>query len=103
MNIALHDVTVVNKIITAASDMRYQGGAIPNNHNQEYFHNIRIARGFGCKSKTYWEADPNGVHLWLGNSQEQGRPIRIFLTTANPGASDKNTVFGFKLIIKYRR
>jgi len=83
----LHDVSVVNNIITAVSDKRYQGGAIPNNHNQD----ISTISGLQGEldKKTYWEADPNGVSLVVGKFAGTGRPIRIFFTTANPGASDK--------------
>jgi len=81
----LYNVTVANNIITAAGDLRYQGGAIPNNHNQE----LSTINGLQAEldKKTYWEADPNGASLVVGKYAGTGKPIRIFFTTAQPAAS----------------
>ena len=81
----LHNVTVVNNIITAAGDMRYQGGAIPNNHNQP----ISTVTGLQAhidKAIT-WEADPNGVRAIMGKFAGVNKNIVLYLTTAQPAAS----------------
>lgn len=67
----LHNVTVSNGAITAHSDVRAQGGAIaslPSN-------------------AVTWQADPNGVSAYLGLMNGNGKPIRLFLTSAQPAAS----------------
>jgi hypothetical protein len=81
----LWDVTVTSGIITAVADKRYQGGAVPNNHT----HGIADISGLQAqidKSLT-WIADPNGVKCTMGKYAGTGKPVVLFLTTANPGAS----------------
>jgi hypothetical protein len=81
----LWDVTVTSGIITAVADKRYQGGAVPNNHT----HGIADISGLQTqidKSLT-WVADPNGVKCTMGKFNGTGKPVVLFLTTANPGAS----------------
>jgi hypothetical protein len=34
-----------------------------------------------------WIADPNGVKCTMGKFAGTGKPVVLFLTTANPGAS----------------
>jgi hypothetical protein len=102
----LHNVNVVDGIITATSDLRYQGGAVPNNHNQgiETITGLQTAlnakadnaamttalleKAFSYETPRV-EADPNGCSVVLGKFAGTGRPIRIFFTTAQPAASNQ--------------
>lgn len=82
--LALYDVTVTNNIITAVTDIRYQGGAVPNNHNQD----ISTINGLQThidKALT-WVSDPNGVKCTMGKFNGTGKPIVLFLTTVQPSA-----------------
>jgi hypothetical protein len=81
----LYNVTVESNIITAVTDIRYQGGAVPNNHNQE----IATITGLQAhidKAMT-WVADTNGVKCTMGKYNGTGKPVVLFLTTAQPPAS----------------
>lgn len=81
----LYNVVVASGIITNVTDIRFQGGAVPNNHN----HIISDIGGLQSqidKSLT-WLADPNGVRCTMGKYAGSGKPVVLFLTTANPGAS----------------
>jgi hypothetical protein len=82
----LYDCTVVNGIITAVTDKRYQGGAIPNNHNQP----ISTIDGLQAKldESVRWAADPNGVRAVIGKYAGTGKQVVLFLTTARPAAVD---------------
>jgi hypothetical protein len=80
----LYDVNVADGIITAVTDKRYQGGAVPNNHNQP----ISTIDGLQThidKALT-WVADPNGVKCTMGKFNGTGKPVVLFLTTAQPSA-----------------
>ena len=80
----LYDVNVANGIITAAGDKRYQGGAIPNNHNQP----ISTIDGLQAKldESVRWAADPNGVRAVIGKYAGTGKQVVLFLTSARPAA-----------------
>lgn len=82
--LALWDVTVTNGVITAVTDKRYQGGAVPNNHNQP----IETITGLQThidKALT-WATDPNGVKCTMGKFAGTGKPVVLFLTTGQPSA-----------------
>jgi hypothetical protein len=81
----LYDVNVVDGIITAVTDLRYQGGAIPNNHN----HSIAEVSNLQTllDEKVRWSADPNGVRAIVGRYNGTGKNIVLFLTTVQPPAS----------------
>lgn len=68
----LYNVTVTSGAITAmTSDLRVQGGAVaklPGN-------------------AVTWSADPNGIYLNVGLYGGVNKPIKLFLTSAQPGAS----------------
>lgn len=67
----LYNVTVSNGTITATTDLRSQGGAVatlPSN-------------------AVTWNSDPNGVIVNTGLMAGNGKPIRLFLTSAQPAAS----------------
>jgi hypothetical protein len=89
----LYNVTVANNIITAAGDLRYQGGAIPNNHNQPIATVTGLQAILDAKADdsntVIWEADPNGASMIVGKYAGTGKPIRVFLTTAQPAASNQ--------------
>ena len=80
----LYDVAVANGVITAVTDIRYQGGAIPNNHNQP----ISTITGLQAllDEKVRWAADPNGVRAIVGRYAGTGKNIVLFLTSARPSA-----------------
>jgi hypothetical protein len=80
----LYNVTVVNGVITAATDIRIQGGAIPNNHNQS----ISAITGLqaALDSTVTWALDPNGIKATMGKFAGTGKPVVLFLTTAQPAA-----------------
>lgn len=81
----LYNVTVVNGIITTTTDIRYQGGAVPNNH----LHPISDISGLQThidKSVT-WVADTNGIRATMGKYNGTGKPVVLYLTTAQPSAS----------------
>lgn len=80
----LYDVAVVGGIITTVTDIRYIGGAVPNNHN----HSIAEVTGLqAALDKTVtWVADPNGIKATMGKFAGTGKPVVLFLTTAQPAA-----------------
>jgi hypothetical protein len=81
----LYDANVTSGIITAVTDLRYQGGAIPNNHNQP----ISTVTGLQThidKAIT-WNQDPNGIYANMGKYAGTGKPVVLFLTSAQPSAS----------------
>jgi hypothetical protein len=80
----LYDCTVVNGIITGVTDVRYQGGAVPNNHNQP----ISTIDGLQAllDEKVRWSADPNGVRAIVGKYNGTGKNVVLFLTSARPSA-----------------
>ena len=82
----IYDVTVANGIITTVTDLRYQGGAIPNNHN----HKISEVTGLQelLDEKVKWSADPNGVRAIIGRYNGTGKNVVLFLTSAQPAPSD---------------
>lgn len=68
----LFNVTVANGVITAiTSDLRVQGGALAK----------------PPANMVTWTADPNGIYLNCGNYGGVNKPIKLFLTAAQPGAS----------------
>jgi hypothetical protein len=81
----LYDVNVANGIITAAGDKRYQGGAVPNNHNQS-IETIEGLQDHINKAIT-WTADTNGIRANMGKYAGTGKPIILYLTAAQPAAS----------------
>lgn len=81
----LYNCTVVDGVITAVTDIRNQGGAVPNNH----IHTFADVTGLQAqidKSMT-WVADPNGVKCTMGKYNGTGKPVVLFLTTGQPSAS----------------
>jgi hypothetical protein len=80
----LYDATVANGIITAVTDVRTQGGAVPNNHNQS----IATITGLqaALDSRITWATDPNGIKATMGKFAGTGKPVVLFLTTAQPAA-----------------
>jgi hypothetical protein len=82
--LAIWDVTVVSGVITGVTDKRYQGGAVPNNHN----HKISEITGLQTQidKSLIWETDPNGVKCTMGKYAGTGKPIVLFLTSAQPSA-----------------
>ena len=87
----IFDCNVTNNIITAVTDLRFQGGAVPNNHNQGIETITGLQGVLDSKADdsntVIWEADPNGVSMIIGKFAGTGKPIRLFLTTAQPAAS----------------
>jgi hypothetical protein len=83
----LYDVNVTDGVITAAGDRRVQGGAIPNNH----IHKVSEVTGLqgqldsltNAKNVT-WEADTNGIRAHMGKFAGTGKPVVLFLTSAQP-------------------
>ena len=68
----LFNVTVASGAITAiTSDLRVQGGAMAK----------------PPANMVTWTADPNGIYLNCGNYGGVNKPIKLFLTAAQPGAS----------------
>ena len=68
----LFNVTVAGGVITAiTSDLRVQGGAMAK----------------PPANMVTWTADPNGIYLNCGNYGGVNKPIKLFLTAAQPGAS----------------
>ena len=80
----LYVCTVANGIITSVQDVRYQGGAVPNNHNQA-ISTIEGLQDHINKAIT-WDSDPNGIKANMGKFAGTGKPIVLFLTTAQPAA-----------------
>jgi hypothetical protein len=81
----LYNVTVADGIITSVEDIRYQGGAVPNNHG----HTITDISGLQAqidKSLT-WIGDPSGVKCTMGKYANTGKPVVLFLTANQPSAS----------------
>lgn len=81
----LYNCTVTSGIITAVEDIRYQGGAVPNNHN----HKISEIAGLQSTidASLNWVADPNGVKCTMGKYNGTGKPVVLFLTANAPTAS----------------
>lgn len=67
----LYNATVSNGVITAVTDLRTQGGAI-----------AKMAANV-----ITWNADPNGIWANMGLMSGTGKPIKLFLTSAQPAAS----------------
>lgn len=68
----LFNVTVAGGVITAiTSDLRVQGGAMAK----------------PPANMVTWTADPNGIYLNCGLYGGANKPIKLFLTAAQPGAS----------------
>lgn len=80
----LYWCTVANNIITGVTDVRYQGGAVPNNHNQP----ISTIEGLQelLDEKVRWASDPNGVRAIVGKYAGTGKNVVLFLTSARPAA-----------------
>lgn len=80
----LYDCNVTDGIITAVTDKRFQGGAVPNNHNQP----ISTIDGLQAllDEKVRWSADPNGVRAIVGRYNGTGKNVVLFLTSARPSA-----------------
>lgn len=80
----VYDCNVTNNVITSVTDLRYQGGAVPNNHNQP----ISTITGLQAllDEKVKWAADPNGVRAVVGRYNGTGKNVVLFLTAARPAA-----------------
>jgi hypothetical protein len=83
----LYNVNVTDGVITAAGDLRKQGGCIPNNHN----HKVSEISGLQGQLDTLtnaknitWEADTNGIRANMGKFGGTGKPVVLFLTSAQP-------------------
>lgn len=72
----MYDVAVSNGIITAVTDLRFQGGCIPNNHNH------KLSELEGASTAVTWFARDNGVYLQIGD-------YSIALTPQQPPYSAK--------------
>lgn len=81
----LYNCTVVDGVITTVTDIRNQGGAVPNNHAHT-FADVTGLQAQIDKSMT-WVADPNGVKCTMGKYNGTGKPVVLFLTTSQPSAS----------------
>jgi hypothetical protein len=98
----LYNVTVTDGIITGITDIRYRGGAVPNNHDHviseisglqthidDHGHTISDISGLQThidKAIT-WSADPNGIKANMGKYEGTGKPVVLFLTSSQPGAT----------------
>lgn len=81
----LYNCTVSSGLITNVTDIRIQGGAVPNNHN----HSVDQVEGLQThidKALT-WTTDTNGVKCNMGKFAGTGKPVMLFLTSAQPSAS----------------
>ena len=80
----IYDCNVTNNLITGVTDLRYQGGAVPNNHNQP----ISTITGLQAllDEKVRWAPDPNGVRAIIGRYNGTGKNVVLFLTAAQPAA-----------------
>jgi hypothetical protein len=67
----LYNCTVANGIITGATDLRLQGGAVAKMP----------------ASVVTWGTDNNGVYMNLGNYAGTGKPVKLYLTSVQPAAS----------------
>jgi hypothetical protein len=74
----IYDVVVELGVIKSATDLRFQGGCIPNNHNHD---------NLGIDKMVKWENDPNGVRINMGKYGGAGKPVILYLTAAQPAAS----------------
>jgi len=83
----LYDCTVANNIITTVTDKRYQGGAVPNNHNQP----MSTIDGLETElnTKIEWKQYADGGYLECGLSSG-GKTFRIYLTSTQPWDGDAN-------------
>lgn len=81
----LYWCTVANNIITGVTDVRYQGGAVPNNHNQP----IGTIEGLQdhIDKAVVWEGDAKGIKCTMGKYNTTGKPVVLFLTATQPAAS----------------
>ena len=83
----LYNCDVANDIITGVSDLRYQGGAIPNNHNQPLSTITGLQEVLDSKASAHntpiWAPDPNGVSLEIGKFAGTGKPIRLIFNNRN--------------------
>lgn len=71
----IYDVAVANGAITGVTtDLRYQGGAVPNNHNHD--------------EMVKWESTTNGIRAIMGKHSGTGKNIVLYMTTTQPAASD---------------
>jgi hypothetical protein len=84
----LYNVAVTDGVITKVdTDLRTQGGAIPNNH----IHKVSEVTGLQGQLDTLtnaknitWEADTNGIRANMGKFGGTGKPVVLFLTSAQP-------------------
>jgi hypothetical protein len=72
----VYDANVTNGVITGVIDKRYQGGAVPNNHNH------KKEEVEGLDNMVYYFYRDNGAYLQVGD-------YSIALTPAQPPASAK--------------
>ena len=81
----LYNATVSNGVITNVGDLRYQGGAVPNNH----VHKTSDVTGLvgALDSTVTWRSDGNGVRADMGKFAGTGKPVVLFLSTVRPAAS----------------
>jgi hypothetical protein len=80
----VYDVNVANGIITSVVDKRYQGGAVPNNHNHKTTEVEGLQEQLDEKVKS--SVDPNGIRLVVGKYAGTGKNIVLFLTSVRPSA-----------------
>lgn len=69
--LVLYFCTVGNGVITGITDKRTQGGAVAKT----------------AANVVVWEGDPNGISAIVGKYNSTGKPVRLFLTSAQPAAS----------------
>jgi hypothetical protein len=67
----LYNCTVTNGVITSVTNIRVQGGAWSKT----------------AANVITWQADPNGIFANMGLLNGTGKPIKLFLTSAQPAFS----------------
>ena len=81
----LYDANVTSGVITAVTDKRYQGGAVPNNHLHT-FGEITGLQEHVDKTVT-WAGDAKGIRVVMGKYNTTGKPVVLYLTATQPTAS----------------
>lgn len=86
--LALYNVTVTNNIITAVTDIRTKGGVGTHIHPLSEISGLVSALDAKAddSNTVVWALDPNGVKCTMGKFNGTGKPIVLFLTTAQPSA-----------------
>jgi hypothetical protein len=87
----LYDVTVSNGVISVATDIRVQGGATLHAHNHAIADIANLTSSLNAKQDSSnaitWQADINGIRAIMGKFAGTGKPVVLYLTSAQPSAS----------------